>query len=149
VEGTEIITERVFPALELVGDKVPSLDDPTDEMLRGLVLEHLSSPVWGVREHAARVYASLLTRQNIPEDLRTLVTLPSKITENYVHGVALCVRYALRRYSFSTDDFWTCECTENSPFLLELTIWQRTWVYFSRHCALYWDSCSVLGNRRR
>ncbi|KAJ5499360.1 Armadillo-like helical [Penicillium expansum] len=77
-EGTEIITERVFPALELVGDKVPSLDDPTDEMLRGLVIEHLSSPVWGVREHAARVYASLLTRQNIPEDLRTLVTLPLK-----------------------------------------------------------------------
>ncbi|QQK40766.1 Armadillo-like helical [Penicillium digitatum] len=106
-EGTEIVTERVFPALELVGDKVPSLDDPTDEMLRGLVLEHLSSPVWGVREHAARVYASLLTRQRIPEDLRTLVRLPSKITENYVHGVALCVRYALRRYAFTTDDFWT------------------------------------------
>ncbi|CAI7573376.1 unnamed protein product [Penicillium palitans] len=105
-EGTEIITERVFPALELVGDKVPSLDDPTDEMLRGLVREHLSSPVWGVREHAARVYASLLTRQHIPEDLCTLITLPSKITENYVHGVALCVRYALRRYSFTTDDFW-------------------------------------------
>ncbi|KAJ5835407.1 Armadillo-like helical [Penicillium robsamsonii] len=106
-EGTEIITERVFPALELVGDKVPNLDDPTDEMLRGLVLEHLSSPVWGVREHAARVYASLLTRQHIPDDLCTLVKLPSKITENYVHGVALCVRYALRRYSFTTDDFWT------------------------------------------
>ncbi|KAJ5960846.1 Armadillo-like helical [Penicillium vulpinum] len=106
-EGTEIITERVFPALELVGDKVPSLDDPTDKMLRGLVLEHLSSPVWGVREHAARVYASLLIRQNIPEELCTLVTLPSKITENYVHGVALCARYALRRYSFTTDDFWT------------------------------------------
>ncbi|KAI3140371.1 hypothetical protein CBS147326_2072 [Penicillium roqueforti] len=105
-EGTDIITERVFPALELVGDKVPSLNDPIDEMLRGLVLEHLSSPVWGVREHAARVYASLLTRQNIPEDLCTLVKSPSKITENYVHGVALCVRYALRRYSFTTDDFW-------------------------------------------
>ncbi|KAJ5943687.1 hypothetical protein N7516_003855 [Penicillium verrucosum] len=105
-EGTEIITERVFPALELVGDKVPSLDDPTDEMLRGLVLGHLSSPVRGVREHAARVYASLLTRQKIPEELCTLITLPSKITENYVHGVALCVRYALRRYSFTTDDFW-------------------------------------------
>ncbi|KAJ5452628.1 Armadillo-like helical [Penicillium cf. griseofulvum] len=105
-EGTEIITERVFPALELVGDKVPSLDDPTDDMLRGLVSEHLRSPVWGVREHAARVYAALLTREHIPEDLRTLVTLPSKVTENHVHGIALCVRYALRRYSCTTDDFW-------------------------------------------
>ncbi|KAJ5773802.1 Armadillo-like helical [Penicillium paradoxum] len=111
-EGTEIITERVFPALELVGDKVPSLDDPTDEMLRGLVLEHLSSPVWGVREHAARVYASLLTRHNIPEALRALVILPRTITENYVHGVALCVRYALRRYSCTTDEFWTSNLDE-------------------------------------
>ena len=108
-EGTEIITERVFPALELVGDKVPSLTDETDEMLRGLVLAHLSSPVWGVREHAARVYASLLTRQNIPQALRALVMLPSTITENYVHGVAMCARYALRRYAATTDAFWTCE----------------------------------------
>ncbi|KAJ6063335.1 uncharacterized protein N7446_007455 [Penicillium canescens] len=106
-EGTEIITERVFPALELVGDKVPSLTDETDEMLRGLVLAHLSSPVWGVREHAARVYASLLTRQNIPEALCALVMLPSTITENYVHGVAMCARYALRRYAASTDAYWT------------------------------------------
>jgi hypothetical protein len=108
-EGTEIITERVFPALELVGDKVPSLTDETDEMLRGLVLAHLSSPVWGVREHAARVYASLLTRQNIPEVLRTLVALPSTITENYVHGVAMCARYALRRYAATTNSFWISE----------------------------------------
>ncbi|CAG7982284.1 unnamed protein product [Penicillium olsonii] len=105
-EGTDIITERVFPALELVGDKVPSLDDSTDEMLRGLVLPHLSSPVWGVREHAARVYASLLTRHSIPEDLRRLAVLPEVATENYIHGVALTVRYALRRYAATTDDFW-------------------------------------------
>ncbi|CAG8398747.1 unnamed protein product [Penicillium salamii] len=105
-EGTDIITERVFPALELVGDKVPSLDDSTDEMLRGLVLPHLSSPVWGVREHAARVYASLLTRQSIPEALRRLAVLPETPTENYIHGVALTVRYALRRYAATTDDFW-------------------------------------------
>ncbi|KAJ5742420.1 uncharacterized protein N7511_011439 [Penicillium nucicola] len=105
-EGTEIITERVFPALELVGDKVPS-NDGTDEMLRDLVIAHLSSPVWGVREHAARVYASLLSRTNIPQTLRELVALPSNITENYVHGVAMCVRYALRRYAASTDAFWT------------------------------------------
>ncbi|KAJ5550352.1 Armadillo-like helical [Penicillium sp. DV-2018c] len=107
-EGTEIITERVFPALELVGDKLPSLDDSTDEMLRELVIQHLGSPVWGVREHAARVFASLLNRQSIPQALMDLVQLlPSRPTENYVHGVALCVRYALRRYSFTTDEFWT------------------------------------------
>lgn len=120
-EGTDIITERVFPALELVGDKVPSLDDSTDEMLRGLVLPHLSSPVWGVREHAARVYASLLTRQSIPEALRRLAVLPETPTENYIHGVALTVRYALRRYAATTDDFWMGECIQNDSIELKLT----------------------------
>jgi hypothetical protein len=108
-EGTDIITERVFPALELVGDKVPSLGDSTDEMLRKLVLQHISSPVWGVREHAARVYASLLTRERIPEALLALAILPPKFTENYVHGVALTARYALRRYAATTDEFWMGE----------------------------------------
>jgi hypothetical protein len=117
-EGTDIITERIFPALELVGDKVPSLDDSTDEMLRKLVLQHIGSPVWGVREHAARVYASLLTRHRIPDALRALAVLPPKVTENYVHGVALTVRYALRRYAATTDDFWMGEYKQKFPLEL-------------------------------
>lgn len=109
-EGTDIITEKVFPALELVGDKIPSLDDSTDEMLRGLVLQHLGSSVWGVREHAARVFASLLPRQRIPDAIHDLAILPENLTENYIHGVALTVRYALRRYT-ATDNFWMGECS--------------------------------------
>lgn len=107
-EGTDIVTERVFPALELVGEKIPTYNDNNDSLLCGLVLEHLKSPVWGIREHAARVYASLLTRANILGDVRELVDLlQGSITENYLHGTALCVRYSLRRYAATTDVFWS------------------------------------------
>lgn len=106
-EGTDIVTERVFPALELIGEKIPTYNDNNDTLLCGLVLEHLKSPVWGIREHAARVYASLLTRANILDDVRRLVDLmQGNVTENYVHGTALCIRYSLRRFAATTDVFW-------------------------------------------
>lgn len=112
VEGTDIVTERIFPALELIGEKVPTFDDD-DTMLRGLVLEHFKSPVWAIREHAARVYASLLTRTNILKDSCGLVDLlKGEITENYLHGTVLCIQYSLRRFAASTDVFWTSQLDE-------------------------------------
>ncbi|KAJ5777592.1 hypothetical protein N7520_000838 [Penicillium odoratum] len=112
VEGTDIVTERIFPALELIGEKIPTFDDD-DTMLRGLVLEHFRSPVWAIREHAARVYASLLTRTNILKDVCDLVNLlKGDVTENYLHGTVLCVQYSLRRFAASTDVFWTSQLDE-------------------------------------
>ena len=107
-EGSDIVTERIFPALELIGEKIPTIAHNYDTVLCDLVREHLKSPVWGIREHAARVYASLLTRVNILADVRTLVnSLSETSTENYLHGIALCVQYALRRFAATTDAFWT------------------------------------------
>lgn len=107
-EGTDIVTERIFPALELIGEKIPTLSDNNDALLCGLVVEHLKSPVWGIREHAARVYASLLARKNVLNDVRQLVGLVrSGVTENFVHGTALCVRYSLRRFAATSDAFWS------------------------------------------
>ena len=117
-EGTDIITERIFPALELIGEKIPTFPDNYDTLLCDLVREHLKSPVWGIREHAARVYASLLDRTNILEDVRRLVDqLPGNATENLVHGTSLCARYALRRFAATTDVFWNCK-SEISHFLI-------------------------------
>ncbi|KAJ5908778.1 Armadillo-like helical [Penicillium taxi] len=106
-EGTEIMTERIFPALELIGEKIPSFSDNYDTILCALVLEHLKSPVWGIREHAARVYASLLTRTNILGDVRHLVDkFKVECTENYAHGTVFCVQYSLRRFAATTNVFW-------------------------------------------
>lgn len=107
-EGTDIVTERIFPALELIGEKVPTIGDDYDQKLCSLVLAHFQSPVWGIREHAARVYSSLLNRANILKDVEYLVNLlQENVSENYVHGIALCIRYSLRRFAASTDAFWT------------------------------------------
>ena len=94
------LTERVFPALELIGEKVPFARNVDDELLRGLALHQLKSPVWGVREHAARVYASLLNRSEILQDVQGLLAADAGLkSQNYLHGRALCVRFALRRYA--------------------------------------------------
>jgi hypothetical protein len=116
-EGTDIITERIFPALELIGEKIPTPEDNNDAMLCGLVSEHFKSPVWGIREHAARVYASLLTRANILDGVHNLTnSLSGQVTENFIHGTILCVRFALRRFAATTDNFWTCELINISLF---------------------------------
>ena len=120
-EGTEIITERVFPALELIGEKIPIFDDIHDKLICDLVLGHLRSPVWGIREHAARVYASLLNRSNILVDVGSLVSIISgESSENCIHGITLCIRYSLRRFAATTDIFWTCKQQQVSHFFLEM-----------------------------
>lgn len=106
--SSDIVTERVFPALELIGEKVPisgQVDD--DPLLRRLVLHQLKSTVWGIREHAARVYASLLNRSDILQGIQELLDFDRQDkTQNHLHGKALGVRYALRRYAFSSRINW-------------------------------------------
>ncbi|RDW90267.1 THADA/TRM732 family protein [Aspergillus mulundensis] len=101
-----MVTERVFPALELIAEKIPNAADTDDAMLLGLIRQHLKSPVWGIREHAARVYASLLDRSNILQDIQALLSARDAETENYLHGESLCIRYSLRRLAFTPSALW-------------------------------------------
>lgn len=102
-----VVTERVFPALELIGEKVPTYAGPDEMMLRQLVREQLKSPVWGIREHAARVYASLLDRSDILGEIRALLCIDQDVkTQNFVHGKVLCVRFSLRRLTSSSHLDW-------------------------------------------
>lgn len=106
--NTEIATERVFPALELIGEKVPLARNVDDNLLRRLVLYQLENPVLGVREHAARVYASLLIRPDILKDIHELLESGQDVkTQNYLHGKALAVEFALRRFACASDIDWT------------------------------------------
>lgn len=103
VKDAAVVTEQVFPALELLGEKVPTHPGEDDFMLRRLVRDQLKSPVWGIREHAARVYASLLNRSDILGEIQTLLGIDRDVeAQNYVHGRALCIRYALRRLTTSS-----------------------------------------------
>jgi hypothetical protein len=112
-------TERVFPALELIGEKIPSLSGQDDQILRELVYRHFGSPVWGIRDRAARTYASLLSYSEILSTVENLSNSETLITDqNHLHGIALCVRYALQRIWASYDRCWRGdECSRTSPHL--------------------------------
>ena len=103
-----ISTEGVFPALELIGEKDPASRTVETSFLRRLVLYHLSSPVLGVREHAARVWASLLARSDILKDIQELLDLDrDSKSQNFVHGKTLAIRFALLRFAYASDVGWT------------------------------------------
>ncbi|KAL1847167.1 hypothetical protein Plec18170_008731 [Paecilomyces lecythidis] len=100
------VTERVFPALELIGEKVPSVSGDEDHELKELVLYHTKSPVWAIREHAARVYASLLKLPEITNELGILLKNNTSSSQNYLHGKALCLRFGLQRLESSLLGYW-------------------------------------------
>jgi hypothetical protein len=105
-EKASIMTERVFPALELISEKISSTFDHNYE-LRSLVHKHFSSPIWGIREHAARVYASLLPLSTVLESMKELMNHGRPpTTENLLHGTLLCIRFSLLRIWFSTQNYW-------------------------------------------
>lgn len=103
---TMTATERVFPALELIGEKVPSFSEGDDRMLSNLVLHHSRSPVWAIREHAARVYASLLNLPDVLDELHVLLEVDHSSEQNYLHGKILCLRFALQRLELSSLGYW-------------------------------------------
>ncbi|EAW14308.1 THADA/TRM732 family protein [Aspergillus clavatus NRRL 1] len=117
----DIVTERVFPALELIAEKVPSVSDEDDVLLQTLVREQFKSPVWGIREHAARVYASLLKRSDILQEIRTLLDVDRESTsQDFLHGKALCAKYALRRFASISLSFWNNHLVEVSSTLHDI-----------------------------
>ncbi|KAI5307098.1 hypothetical protein KEM56_004572 [Ascosphaera pollenicola] len=102
-----ISTERVFPALELIGEKVPAALGKGDTALRDLVAKQFASPVWSIRDQAARIYASLIRVIEIPSTMDGFVSVNLKgKSENELHGRALCIRYALARVWHSTHGHW-------------------------------------------
>lgn len=84
-------SEKIFAALDLVRHVGPARDN--EVLLRSLIEHHLESPIWGVRDHAARVLAE---RVSVDDNWATIVArssiMPSR-PENGVHGLLLHLRY--------------------------------------------------------
>lgn len=121
------VTERVFPALELIGEKVPFPGDDTT-VLRKLVLQQLNSPVWAIREHSARVYASLLSRSDILTEIQSLLDIERDQTaQNYLHGKSLCIRYALSRFASAPVVLWKGSCSLYFPGEYYLISFRKYW----------------------
>lgn len=102
-----ISTERVFPALELIGNKITTSKTDDDEKLRLLTLGQIGNPVWGIRDHAARVYASLVQINEITDTALKLSDAGSTaLAENQVHGRILCIRYLFQKLWASPPGYW-------------------------------------------
>ena len=111
-----IITERIFPALELIGNKLPIRPSEEDRILRDLVCRQFDSPVWGIRDHAARAYVSLVNRKHIvPEVLDISRSVVSGATQNSIHSKTLCIRYLLRKLWDTPVGYHQCKPSIHVP----------------------------------
>ncbi|KAK2050667.1 hypothetical protein LZ31DRAFT_512065 [Colletotrichum somersetense] len=100
--GSTIAAESVFPALDMVRRAGPP--DASRDELYGLVAGYLASPVWHVREMAARALCSFLLKHDdwvvaaaaIVDD--ALAAAPAS-RNNHVHGALLTVKAVFERLS--------------------------------------------------
>lgn len=124
-EQLSITTERVFPALELIGNKFPSPATSEDERILESVSWQFDSPVWGIRDHAARTYATLVDR----DDILSVILKLSETSiqgQNQLHGIALCIKYLLCRICAAPVAYYQCKRSitlfdiHNTKYLLAL-----------------------------
>ncbi|GAB7354530.1 hypothetical protein MBLNU459_g4993t2 [Dothideomycetes sp. NU459] len=92
--SNEIVTEGVFPALQLLQRAQP----PAEKLqhISKAVFELTSNSQWHIRDKAARTYAALVPRQGrVDEAVRLLGNIAS--SQNATHGVLLCSMHLLRK----------------------------------------------------
>ncbi|KAK1971837.1 hypothetical protein LY78DRAFT_688694 [Colletotrichum sublineola] len=100
--GSTIAAESVFPALDIVRRAGPP--DASRDELYGLVAGYLASPVWHVREMAARALCSFLLKDEdwiaaaaaIVDD--ALAAAPAS-RNNHIHGALLTIKAVFERLS--------------------------------------------------
>ena len=93
--------EAVFPALDILRRAGPP--DTFREDLQELVARYLASPVWHVREMAARTLCSCLLRQQwldvMADLLQNALHDRSKYSYNHVHGILMALKFVVERLS--------------------------------------------------
>lgn len=92
--SSSLQAQRVFPALEILQRSGLPLQHRVEieEALR----HHMESPVWAIREKAAKALALVISQKDLGGEIRTLLQ-PSKISQNCLHGRLLCVRFMISR----------------------------------------------------
>ncbi|OHE95630.1 hypothetical protein CORC01_09062 [Colletotrichum orchidophilum] len=100
--GSTIAAESVFPALDIIRRAGPP--DASRDELYGLVAGYLASPVWHVREMAARALCSFLLKDDdwvgLAEAVidESLAAAPAS-RNNHLHGGLLTVKAVFERLS--------------------------------------------------
>jgi hypothetical protein len=93
--------ESVFPSLDIVRRAGPP--DVLREELQAHIAKYLASPVWHMREMAARTLCSCLLHDKWLQVIRSLVKEASqdqaRNTLNYMHGILLALKCVFDRLS--------------------------------------------------
>lgn len=89
-------SELVFAGLDLLSRISISASDRAPTRQR--ILTHLGSPIWMIREHAARVYASQILDKEALETAVGLIASMEMTDQNRCHGSLLCSRKLIEKY---------------------------------------------------
>lgn len=91
--------ESVFPALDIIRRAGPP--DTHRSELQDHIVKYLASPVWHVREMAARTLCSCLLHDSWFNEVKSILTQALKgrtnNTQNYVHGSLLTLEFVFER----------------------------------------------------
>ncbi|KAI9870465.1 MAG: hypothetical protein M1830_004221, partial [Pleopsidium flavum] len=95
--------EIVFPALEIIR----RAGSPAQEnvIISTLVMQHLGSKIWNVREMAARTYCSLVAEKEYLEKIALLLDL-DWCTSNRLHGIMLSVKFLIGKHFRFEREYW-------------------------------------------
>lgn len=86
--------QLVFPALEILERSGLPLQHRVE--IGEAIRHHMASPIWAIREKAAKALALVVSERNLGLEIKTLLR-PSKISQNNLHGRLLCVRFMISR----------------------------------------------------
>lgn len=86
--------QMVFPALDLLRRAGPPKQIYAE--LKSMVFDHLSNPVWHIRDLAARTYCTLVSTQDIVRAVDELLKY-EWTSQNGLHGMLLTVRYSVEK----------------------------------------------------
>ena len=86
--------ESVFPALDIIRRAGPPPN--LRERAFKLVVKHLNSRIWHVREIAARTVCTLLLHEDWLSDVIALIN-NAQLSKNHIHGILLALKFILER----------------------------------------------------
>ncbi|KAM0516613.1 hypothetical protein ACHAPE_005244 [Trichoderma viride] len=111
--------ESVFPALDIIRRAGPP--DLLRDEIQIYVAAYLSSPVWHVREIAARTLCSCLLHDKwlgvVQELLRKALNDKSTNSQNHVHGVLLSLKFLIERFTEVALDRLIADLPDLTAFL--------------------------------
>ncbi|KAI9166889.1 HEAT repeat protein [Paramyrothecium foliicola] len=119
--------EAVFPALDIVRRAGPP--DLLRDELQYHVAKYLASPVWHVRELAARTLCSCLLHQHwfsaVQQIYHSALAENGRANQNHVHGVLLATKFAFERLSEVATDFLKADLSKLVSLLVQSNIETR------------------------